>query len=346
MSEANFQELRKIIIGFPTVDEYAQERFWQRDAILTKPRGSLGGLEKLGEWFVGWKSEYPPKLVRPRVSVYAGNHGVAAQGVSAFPSEVTSQMVANFRQGGAAINQLAFLQDAELKVYEMALELSTKDFTKEPAMLERECAEAIAYGMTDAEVGVDVLCLGEMGIANSTSAAALCYAMYGGKASDWVGAGTGVSGKALENKVRVVEEAINKHHEAVDKGDGLEILRHFGGVELAGIVGAVMAGRQGHIPIILDGYACTAAAAILTRNRLDAMDHCLVGHLSKEPGHARLLEKLGKEPLLQLNMGLGEASGAALALGVLKSAIATHNGMASFEEASVSGENSLEEKKP
>ena len=336
MSQANFAEIREIIAAMPSVDESAQNRYWARDAILTKPPKALGKLEEIGAWYVGWKAEYPAQFIRPRVSVYAGNHGVAAQGVSAFPPEVTAQMVQNFRDGGAAVNQLAFLHDADLKVHEMALDHATKDFSLEPAMSEQECTEAIAYGMMDAAEGVDILCVGEMGIANSTAAAALCYALHGGSAEQWVGRGTGIDDAGLSNKIAVIEKAIAQHQDVVQHGDGLEILRTFGGLELAGIVGAVIAARIGRIPVLLDGYACTAAAAILCSLRADALDHTLVSHCSKEPGHIRLLEKLNKQPLLDFNMGLGEASGATLALGIVKSAIALHNGMASFEEAAVS----------
>ncbi|NQY82701.1 MAG: nicotinate-nucleotide--dimethylbenzimidazole phosphoribosyltransferase [Alphaproteobacteria bacterium] len=336
MPVANFEEIRAIVASMPMVDKAAQNRYWARDQILTKPRGALGRIEQIGAWYVGWKAQYPAQFMHPRVSVYAGNHGVAAQGVSAYPPEVTAQMVLNFQSGGAAVNQLAFLQDADLKVHEMALEHATQDFTQKPAMSEQECAEAMVYGMMDAAEGVDILCLGEMGIANSTSAAALCCALYGGAAKDWVGGGTGVSGAALLKKISVVEAAMVQHRAVINRGDGFEILRTFGGLELAGIVGAIIAARVGRIPVLLDGYACTAAAAVLTRPCPDALDHCLVGHLSKEPGHTRLLKQLHKEPLLDFGMGLGEASGAALALGIIKAAVATHNGMASFEEAAVS----------
>ncbi len=336
MSQANFDEIRQILAAMPVVDEAAQKRYWGRDAVLTKPPRALGRLEEIGAWYVGWKAEYPAQFIRPRVSVYAGNHGVAAQGVSAFPPEVTGQMVQNFRNGGAAVNQLAMLHDADLKIHEMALDQATKDFSLEPAMSEQECAEALAYGMMDAEEGVDILCLGEMGIANSTSGAALCCALYGGSAEQWVGRGTGIDDATLVKKTAVINAALTRHKDVVERGDGLEILRTFGGLELAGIVGAVIAARVGRIPVLLDGYACTAAAAILCTIRPDALDHCLVAHRSKEPGHIKLLEKINKEPLLDYNMGLGEASGAALALGIVKASIALHNGMASFDEAAVS----------
>lgn len=333
--KASFQEMREIIAGFPGPNETALNNAREREGQLTKPPGALGRLEDISAWFASWQAKEKPTLERPRVAVFAGNHGVAAQGVSAFPQEVTVQMVANFQNGGAAVNQLCRVHDAELRVYEMALENPTKDFTQEPAMSEEECATAMAYGMMAVEDGIDCLCLGEMGIANSTSGAAMAHALFGGDAREWVGPGTGVQGDAFENKVRVVGEAVAKHKDAMT--DGLEILRHLGGFELAAIAGAVIAARMARIPVILDGYACTAAAAVLYPMNDSALDHCIVGHLSAEPAHIRLLETVGKEPVVNYGMRLGEGSGAAVALGVVKSALACHTGMATFAEAGVSG---------
>jgi len=274
------------------------------------------------------------RLDRPRVAVFAGNHGVAARGVSAYPSAVTAQMVANFRAGGAAVNQLCRTFDAELRVYEMDLDHPTADFTAGPAMSEADCATAMAYGMTAVEDGIDVICLGEMGIANTTSAAALCHALFGGDAADWTGPGTGVRGAALDRKTRVVAEAVARHADAPD--DPLEILRRLGGRELAAIAGAIVAARMGRVPVLLDGYACTAAASVLHRIDPGILDHCAVAHCSAEPGHARLLRSIGRTPLFDLGMRLGEASGAALALGLLRAAVECHTGMATFAEAGVS----------
>jgi nicotinate-nucleotide--dimethylbenzimidazole phosphoribosyltransferase len=227
------------------------------------------------------------------------------------------------------------LADAELRVYEMALEQPTRDFTEAPAMEEAECARAMAYGMMALEEGVDVLALGEMGIGNTTSAAALCLALFGGSAEDWVGPGTGVGGEAMARKIEVVRQGVARH-EAVF-GDPLEVLRCLGGEEMAAIAGAVLAARVARVPVLLDGYACTAAAAVLHALDSRALDHCVVAHVSAEPGHRRLLDKLGKTALLDLDMRLGEASGATLAILLLKAAAACHNGMATFEEAGVSG---------
>jgi nicotinate-nucleotide--dimethylbenzimidazole phosphoribosyltransferase len=334
-AEATFAEIRDLFAVLPAADDAAVAKVAAREAVLTKPAGALGRLESLTEWFAAWQGTYPPKIDHPRVAVFAANHGIAARGVSAYPASVTAQMVANFQAGGAAINQLCRLQDADLRVYEMALDHPTNDFTRGAALSEAECARAMAYGMMAVEEQVDVLCLGEMGIANTTSAAALCCALFGGEATDWTGPGTGVTGEALAHKAALVAEGVACHRESL--GDPLEALRRLGGHELAAIAGAVLAARMGRVPVILDGFVCTAAAAVLHAIDPAALDHCLVGHCSAEPGHRRLLEAIGKPPLLELGMRLGEGTGAALALGVLRAALNCHIGMATFDQAQVDG---------
>jgi nicotinate-nucleotide--dimethylbenzimidazole phosphoribosyltransferase len=332
---ATFDEMRELLAAMPGPDATAREKVTARESSLTKPSGALGRLESLTEWFASWQGRHPPQLDHPRVAVFAANHGIAAHGVSAYPTSVTAQMVANFQAGGAAINQLCLLHDADLRVYEMALDYPTHDFTQAPAMSEAECARDMAYGMMAVEDGIDVLCLGEMGIGNTTSAAAICHALFGGEASDWVGSGTGVAGEALQRKTGIVAEGIARHGAAL--GDPLEVLRHVGGHELAAIAGAILAARVARVPVILDGYACTAAAAVLHRIDNSALDHCIVGHLSAEAGHARLVEAVGLTPVLDLGLRLGEATGAALALSVLRAALSCHTGMATFEQARVDG---------
>jgi nicotinate-nucleotide--dimethylbenzimidazole phosphoribosyltransferase len=334
LPKATLDEMRALVRELPGPDLEAGTAAAAREAQLTKPAGALGRLEEISLWLATWQGRHPPAMNRPRSIVFAANHGVAKRGVSAYPAEVTAQMVANFVAGGAAVNQLCRSVDADLRIYEMALEQPTQDFTEAPAMGEEECATAMAYGMMSVEAGLDVIALGEMGIANTTSAAALCCALFGGSAADWVGPGTGVVGEALARKIMVVDEAVALHRPYF--ADPFEILRRLGGLELAAIAGAVMAARLGRIPVLLDGYVSTAAAAVLFAADPHALDHCLVAHRSAEPGHARLLERLGKAPLFDLGMRLGEASGATLAIAVLKAAIACHNGMATFGSAGVS----------
>ncbi|MFN4281759.1 MAG: nicotinate-nucleotide--dimethylbenzimidazole phosphoribosyltransferase [Alphaproteobacteria bacterium] len=334
---STFDEIRKLLTRLPGPDADAVAKTRAREAQLTKPPGALGRLEEIAEWLAGWQGRHPPRAEHPRVCVFAANHGVAARGVSAYPAEVTAQMVANFIDGGAAVNQLCQMIDADLRVFEMTLETPTADFTQAPAMSEQDTVRAMAYGMMAVEPGIDVLCLGEMGIGNTTAAAALCMALFGGRAEEWTGPGTGVSGAQLAAKREVVAAGVARH--AAAAGNPLKILQCLGGQEFAAIAGAVLAARLARIPVLLDGYASTTAAAVLYGLSPDLLDHCMVAHCSAEPGHRRLLAALGKRPLLDLDMRLGEASGAALAVALLKAAVACHGGMATFAEAGVSGKS-------
>ena len=329
----SFEEIRTLLAGLPGPDNAAVASIREREPSLTKPPGSLGRLEDITEWLAAWQGKHPPSAERPRVLVFAGNHGIAAQGVSAYPPEVTAQMVLNFEHGGAAINQLCKAQDAELEVLDVGVEAGTEDFSYTPAMSEADCVTAIQRGMDAVRDGNDLICIGEMGIGNTTSAAAICHAVYGGTAADWVGPGTGVEGDALSTKTKVVQDSVALHNPAMD--DGLDILRHLGGKELAAMYGAILAARLARQPVVLDGYVAGAAAAALEATQGGALDHCLAGHVSAEPGHVRLLEKLDKAPLLDLGMRLGESSGAAVAIGLIKCAVACHTGMATFAEAGV-----------
>ncbi len=338
-SAATFDEMRRILREMPGPDLAARTEVVRRQAELTKPPGSLGRLEEIAEWLACWQGRAHPRVERPRIAVFAGTHGIAQRGVSAYPPEVTKQMVKNFLDGGAAINQLAAAIDADLRIYELDLDHPTADFTQGPAMNEARAANAMAYGMMAAEPGIDVLCLGEMGIANTTAAATLCAALFGGSGADWAGPGTGVKGAALANKIAVIDEALARHRDAIAAKDPLALLAAVGGEELAAIAGAIAAARMGRIPVLLDGYACTAAAAVLHAVDRGALDHCLVAHRSAEPGHTRLLDAIGQRPLLDLDMRLGEASGAALAVPLLKAAAACHAGMATFGEAGVSSKD-------
>ncbi|MBT6118985.1 MAG: nicotinate-nucleotide--dimethylbenzimidazole phosphoribosyltransferase, partial [Rhodospirillaceae bacterium] len=320
LAPPSLEEIRALLPAMPDADGEAVAAAADRESQLTKPAGSLGRLEEISAWLAAWQGRHPPAVDHARVCVFAGNHGVAARGVSAFPAEVTAQMVGNFVTGGAAVNQLCQAADADLRVYEMDLDHPTADFTAGPAMTGEACARAMAYGMMAVEPGIDLLCLGEMGIGNTTSASALCNALFGGEAADWTGPGTGVAGDALARKTAVVAEGVAVHAEA--REDPLEILCRLGGNELAAIAGAVLAARMGRVPVLLDGFASTTAAAVLHAAAPGALDHCLVAHCSAEPGHRRLLERLDKKPLLDLGMRLGEASGAAIAIGLVRAAAA------------------------
>lgn len=329
---ASLDAFRQLLRDLPGPSAAAVAAWEAREPQLTKPRGSLGRLEEVTRWLCAWQGGHPPRMDSPRARIFAGNHGIAARGVSAYPAEVTVQMVANFEAGGAAINQLCHAFGTELAVVPLELEHPTADFTQASAMSEAEFLEHLRAGMAAVPPGTDVLALGEMGIANTTAAAAVAMALFGGSAEDWVGRGTGVDDEGMARKRAVVEAGVGRHAGA----DPIEVLRRLGGRELAAMAGAVVQARRLRVPVLLDGYVVTAAVAPLQVAAPGALDHCLSAHVSAEPGHRRLVERLGLRPLLDLGMRLGEGSGAALAVGLLKAAVACHTGMATFAEAGVS----------
>jgi nicotinate-nucleotide--dimethylbenzimidazole phosphoribosyltransferase len=330
---ASFDDLRAACLDLPEADRGVAANVARREARLTKPPGSLGRLEEITAWLGAWQGRNPPSLDRVEIMVFAGNHGVTAQGVSAYPPEVTAQMVANFAGGGAAINQLAKAARAELRVVALSLETPTADFTQGPAMSEADFLDAVTAGYDDVSNTADLVILGEMGIGNTTAAAALSGALFGGGAR-FAGTGTGVDDAGLARKRAAIETALARHAEVL--GDPLRVAAALGGRELAAILGACLAARHKRIPVLIDGIVSTAAVAPLKTLRTDALDHALAGHLSAEAGHRLLLQELGMTPLLDLGMRLGEGSGAAVALLVLRAALACHTGMATFEEAQVS----------
>jgi nicotinate-nucleotide--dimethylbenzimidazole phosphoribosyltransferase len=305
-----------------------------RQGALTKPAGSLGRLEELAVFFAGWQRRARPRIERARAAIFAGNHGVTVHGVSAFPASVTAQMVANFASGGAAINALAGAAGLELTVVALDLDRPTADFTVAAAMREDECLDALNQGAAVVEADLDLIVLGEMGIGNSTAAAALCARSFGGDAAAWVGPGTGVDGHGIARKADVVSRALAFHGEAPTSA--FETLRCVGGREIAAIAGAVLRARQLGVPVLLDGFICGAALAPLAADNPAIAAHCIAGHCSAEPGHRHLLDMLGLDPLLRLDMRLGEGSGAAVAANIVRSALAAHDQMATFAEAQVS----------
>lgn len=325
---------RAVLETLPNPDAAAIAAAKARNAELTKPAGALGRLEELAIWYAGWRGDGRPRLERPQVVIFAGNHGVAARGVSAFPPEVTEQMVGNFEAGGAAINQLSRTFGARMSVVALDLDRPTEDFTVGPALSDADLVAALAAGWEAVDPTADVFITGEMGIGNTTPAAAVACGLFGGTAEDWTGRGSGVDDKGLSVKTTVVKEGLARHAEAL--ADPLEVLRRLGGRELAAMTGAIARARVARIPVILDGFICTASAAVLERLAHGALDHAVAGHVSREGAHRALLGKIGKEPLLDLGLRLGEASGAVLALSVLKAAVDCHSGMATFAEAGVS----------
>jgi nicotinate-nucleotide--dimethylbenzimidazole phosphoribosyltransferase len=330
-----YADVLELLTIVPDGDEAAVAAVRARDSQLTKPAGSLGQLETLLEFLARWQGRAKPRLDNPMVTIFAGNHGVTDQGVSAFPREVTAQMVANFTNGGAAISQICALHEINLRVFELALELPTGDITQEPALDDRMCAATIAYGMEAIAGKPDLICIGEMGIGNTTVAAAIFAALYGGTGADWVGRGTGIDDAGLTRKADAVDRALALHKDELDHP--LAILARLGGREIAAMLGALLAARHQKVPVIVDGFVATSAAAIAHAVNPAAIDHCLFAHVSAESGHARALAAMGQKGLLDLGMRLGEGSGAALAAVLAKTALHLHNNMATFESAAVSG---------
>lgn len=330
----SFSDLRAVCLDLPSGQLAASAAVAQRESTLTKPPRSLGRLEDLVAWLAHWQGHAPPRLEQVEILVFAGNHGVTRLGVSAYPAEVTAQMVANFAAGGAAINQLARAGGAKLRVIPLSLDVPTADFTRQPAMTEAEFIAAVATGYDAVSPESDLICLGEMGIGNTTAAAAIAAVLFGGGGARWAGRGTGVDEDGLARKRAVIDAALTRHAGLLH--DPLAVAAALGGRELAAILGAALAARRHRIPLLLDGFVCTAAVAPLVKLRTDTLAHAQAGHVSAEAGHRMLLDELGLVPLVDLDMRLGEASGAAVAVLLLRAALACHTGMATFAEAGVS----------
>ncbi|SDE87572.1 nicotinate-nucleotide-dimethylbenzimidazole phosphoribosyltransferase [Celeribacter baekdonensis] len=332
MAFSDLAGFERILKQAPGPDMEAQAAATARNAQLTKPAGSLGRLEEIGIWYAAWRGEGRPRIEKPQVAIFAGNHGVTARGVSAFPVEVTVQMVANFQQGGAAINQLARNAGASMSVHALDLDRPTGDFTETVAMSDEDCVRALKTGWDAVDPKADLLVVGEMGIGNTTSAAAMANALFGGTAADWVGRGTGVDDAGLKIKEEVCAAGVALHGGKAP----LAILASLGGREVAAMAGAIARARVLRIPVILDGFICCAAAACLEKAVPGALDHCIAGHQSAEAAHRAVLKEIGKEPLVSLGLRLGEGSGAGLVIPLVKGAVECLSGMATFAEAGVS----------
>ena len=321
-------------IKIPQFDNIVANKARDFQKQLTKPEGSLGKLEDIATWMAGWQKTFKPTIKNPHCIIFAGNHGISNKGVSAYPSEVTSQMVENFKRGGAAINQLCKLAKIKLTVIPIDLDKPTMDFSESKAMSEDEVLSFMQLGFDSIPPRCDLLVLGEMGISNTTSATSISCALFNEPVELMTGIGTGINKIQLSNKIKIINKALQLHGKKFK--DPVSILSCYGGKEIAAIAGSVISARIKSIPVLLDGFITTAAASTLVRFKKNILDHCLVSHLSAEPGHARILNNLKKEPILDLNLRLGEGSGAAIASLILKAALTTHNGMSTFDNAKVS----------
>lgn len=331
------------------LDESARVRTRERQAQLTKPPGSLGRLETLAEDFAAWQGRSLPTLETVRLSVFAADHGVAEQGVSAFSREVTAQMVANFCRGGAAVSVLGRACGAEFRVVNLGcvaqppghaslldrtIAPGTADFTRAPAMTGEQLGQALSAGREQVQGWQGQLFIGgEMGIGNTTAASALQAALMNVQAEQVVGPGTGIDAETLARKCLLIERALRLHR--LSASEPLRVLQCLGGFEIAALTGAYIACGQNGIPALVDGYISTAAALVACRLCPAVRGWLLFAHQSSEPGHRLLLSQLQAEPLLSLGMRLGEGSGAALAVPLLQRALDLHTQMATFSEAGV-----------
>ncbi|MCC6202784.1 MAG: nicotinate-nucleotide--dimethylbenzimidazole phosphoribosyltransferase [Gammaproteobacteria bacterium] len=338
------------------IDRASIDAARERQAQLTKPPGSLGRLEEIAIAFAGWQATPVPRIDRVLVRVFAADHGIVAEGVSAFPQAVTVEMIRNFTRGGAAISVLSREAGADFRVInlgtaaplgdadranpllrDVALAPGCANSCREPALSEDLLARALAAGaeeITEAAPSPQLFLAGEMGIGNSSSAAALASALLDEPATVTVGPGTGVAGPDLDRKRAAVARAVALHQSHCTTP--FEALRRLGGLEIAALSGAYLAAAQRGVPSLVDGYICSVAALAACRINAGVRDWLLFAHRSVEPGHRHVLDALQAEPLLDLGMRLGEGSGAATALPLLRLACALHAGMATFAEAGVS----------
>ncbi len=319
---------------------------------LTKPKGSLGVLEDCAVKYVSARGDINAKIANPTILTFAGDHGVAEEGVSAFPQSVTTQMLANFANGGAAINVLARHAGAKLKVIDLGvigdctspaiisrkIARGTANFAKMPAMTEEQCVKAFLTGAEIAEIAIEegatLICSGDMGIANTTSSSVLYSIFLGISAEDSVGRGTGIDDEAMRKKIQVVKSAINKYSNL--QSSPMELLAAVGGFEIAGICGAMTQSASMKIPFVVDGFISSAAAITAICLKKDILDYCFFSHLSAESGHSKVIKAMGVRPLLNLDLRLGEGSGAALAIHIISAGLKIMNEMATFAKAGVS----------
>jgi nicotinate-nucleotide--dimethylbenzimidazole phosphoribosyltransferase len=335
------------------MDEGAMAGARSRQDMLTKPRGSLGVLEELSVKIAGIRRSPLPSLENKAIVVMAADHGVVAEGVSAYPQEVTRQMVANFLNGNAAINVLARHTGVRLVIVDMGviggfephpsllckmIDFGTKDMTKGPAMSRQQALDTLEAGISvvgaQLELGLDIMGTGDMGIGNTTAASAIGAAITGLPAAELTGAGTGISEEQLAHKIEMVNRALEVNQPSPD--DAIDILAKVGGFEIGGLTGAILAAAANHVPVVIDGFISGAAALIAVKLAPRVKDYLIASHLSAERGHRAMLDYMGLTPLLKLKMRLGEGTGAALGISLAEASVKILKEMLTFDEAGVS----------
>jgi len=322
--------LQSALRDLPSPDDRAAATVRERATRVLRPRDALARLDEIAAWLAGWQRTERPHVEAPSAIVFVADHGVAAEGISAYPVEVTGEMLRALRSGAATASVMARTLGVDLSIVDVGVGRPSADLLHEPALTEarfRRCFEAGRRAVR--KLDTDLLVLGEMGIGNTTAAAAVCASLFGGPAEEWTGRGTGIDEAGFARKVSVVDAARQR---AGEQTEPLEILRQLGGADLVAVAGAATEARLRSIPLVLDGFVVTAACASLEAARPGALDHCLAGHCSGESGHRPLLDKLGKVPLLDLGLRLGEGTGALAAVPLVRLAAACVNDVATFEE--------------
>lgn len=321
-----FDDIRDLLAKLPEADKDAAERVRTIFSKSGKPKNSLGRVEEIAEWLAAWTGRAPPFVRRPLVAIFAGNHGVARHGISSHPMAATADAVELCAAGGSAINQICVAYDLGLKVFDLALDVPTGDISREAALDERGCAATMAFGMEAIADGADLLCLGELGVGNSTVAAALLAALFGGGGDDWIEPAVDAEESMRARKVAIVDDVLAFH--ANQLKDPLEALRRIGGREFAAISGAILAARMQKIPVVIDGPVAFAAAAVLHALNATALDHCLLASISSQPAYRDAAATLGLRPILDFDLNHGEGVGAGIAAGIVKAAALCSSGMA------------------
>jgi nicotinate-nucleotide--dimethylbenzimidazole phosphoribosyltransferase len=346
------QQILDRVANVTPLNTAAMEQARSRQQQLTKPAGSLGRLEDIAMQMAGITGQALPNITRKAVIVMAGDHGITREGVSAYPADVTAQMVYNFLRGGAAINALAQAAGAKVIVVDVGVAaeishpdllsrkvaLGTANMAIEPAMTQAQMLEAIQVGIDvfDAQLkqGIDLLATGDMGIGNTTASSAIAAVLLQTPVALVTGRGTGINDEQLAHKIQVIEKAIERN--IPNPQDPLDVLMKVGGFEIAGLVGVIVAAASHRIPVVIDGFISGAAALVAVELNPIIGTYLFAGHISVERGHRLILEKLGLSPLLDLQLRLGEGTGAVLAMSIIEAALRTHSEMATFAEAGVS----------
>ena len=322
--------LHAALAELPDSDEASAGLVRPRAADILRPAGALARLDEVAAWVAAWQGTSTPAVRRPAALIFAADHGVTAAGVSKYPIDVTAAMLAAYRAGKSTVSAFAAVAGATVEAIDVGVGRPTGDIRFEPAMSPERFDDAVQAGRNAVDaLDADLLVLGEMGIGNTTAAAAVAAALGGGEVAAWVGRGTGLDDEGMDRKREAVRQAVDRIAGVLDP---LEVLREVGGAELVAMAAAIVAARHRKLPVLIDGYVVTAAALPLATARSDALDHCLVGHCSSEPGHRRLLERLGKQPLLDLEMRLGEGSGAMAAVPLVAMACAGITDVPTFGE--------------